>query len=192
MIGNFPESAGQIADTYIVYSQFDRVDKNLNDIFRDKACSELAVDTFKAVLAAKRYDDAEMVLRKIAQFTARLEGNFSRRAHNDLWGELVRVFTEKFEAEGSSLELLPIARYLNRLPRMNFLPTEHYVRGNLIKTTITKHTEHELMSVWWKLHAEIPPADRKIYDLTFINHILRNDIVVKGSGDWGGSRSFRA
>lgn len=66
MIGNFPESAGQIADTYIVYSQFDRVDKNLNDIFRDKACSELAVDTFKAVLAAKRYDDAEMVLRKIA------------------------------------------------------------------------------------------------------------------------------
>ncbi len=64
MIGNFPESAGQIADTYIVYSQFDRVDKNLNDIFRDKACSELAVDTFKAVLAAKRYDDAEMVLRK--------------------------------------------------------------------------------------------------------------------------------
>lgn len=102
----------------------------------------------------------------------------------------MRVFTEKFEAEGSSLELLPIARYLNRLPRMNFLPTEHYVRGNLIKTTITKHTEHELMSVWWKLHAEIPPADRKVYDLTFINHILRNDIVVKGSGDWGEAVPF--
>jgi len=73
---------------------------------------------------------------------------------------------------------------LTGLPRKNYSPTPNYLLGGLIKKSIAKHSDHNKLSDWQNWYAALSPTIRNSHDLTFINHILRKDLVSVGSGSW--------
>ncbi len=173
IIGSTPKAAAGIADIYLRYAQFDRVGNHLGNVMRAREWISLCGDTLRAVVAAGRYDDAGMILEKVAEATAR-RGEHSFESHyHDTWETIMNVLSERLKSPvPPPAEFLSLSVKVSSLPESCFSPTLVYQREKLLRKTVVSYSRNGLTTEWWQTYETFEAAPQRAIITVMIRHVL--------------------